>query len=1439
MAEDDLRTLIEEALLDLDPELNISAGSPAQIKVVDRIMTYVGEDPFDTDISTFISTRLAQEYPHLSEENAAAITDLLVGPYRTLYEPITREINVMKQRQSIRDINIHTEDSLEAILSNIFMEREEGDYARGTVRTFYSSPQYVAATSDVRFFDGGGHNFFPNGDQFISQKTMLFNKIGDEYYFDVMLVASEQGEDYEVAPDKIKYVEGIPGVKRVTNRFKFQGGSDRETNELFLTRAQNYPTEAALNARRGILYVIQENFPNVDQIEVVGYGDADMQRDKLTGMGYGPIAASALGGGLSFPVEDGDYDGLTDLIRTATINYPAVIGVSGPISNRATLVVAYQDSLANWYVVEHEIIEVLDVDLVRIDTKLDISQVNGVLLRFHSVCISDIPGGFAFPDQNEVPDGVHIGGAIDIYIKDKSPAEESVDMGIASDETYVVITEDAEIVAGQRAVILKDVDDIRTTVHENTVDGAYSDGVSNWFILKDIAAGSPPFYRIPQDLEPGDIIYVPTLNEYYTITSLDSSAYATPGQGLKAVVNGIPAGGGPLAGRPYVIYKYSGAIKKGMVVQLTSGEPGTYRIFRGVGWSDVATHLEAGIYLLTSYEFTVSSTGVGARVYDDVEINLTEPKTIKEVDTDLSTIIGSTTVTSTSGHDFLALGVVKDDILRILEGPNAGDYTVEAVAGAGWSSLIVDSGMGFTVGSQSYQVFTLNDALDTPLLNVTSMELLNASLQPEGIEIPIGQPLAAITGDFTNMSRGIRYDPEDVVVGCFGRDQGTAVPAYTLAGKLLNLKFTYPNPADLFGYADVTTTIEFAFGAGPFNDAQDVVDEINTNLSGLGIQFAVDIRGHVALRTTGDVLIEVLANSVGPGSDAAAEIGWVEDKTKSNGIVVPTDPRLAGVNSASDYCYIQAGPNGGGLHKIDSFDSYGTDFVVYLDPRSTFLKPNNEDDVLLGFLSTGNIRFYFRDPTYFEVNQNTVFTVTDTNGVSKSYIPDPTLGTLVFPYGDETKAVIASIVIAPDKLIQIVDYDGLNELTETRRDDDDAGLTISGDIADVTFRRLWFDIDLGAGPLAWTSPALMRMAVGDSVYKDIDLDNLPAGATIDELIDEINGQFPEVASSIDIAGRRYLVLDSEHEIKINANGNFLAAIGDPLSDATRTTNRCDSYGTYRVLTMQGDDTIWIEELTGILTVELDVVDPAFPAATEDPLAQITLSRPGMQRLCTTAMNDQIESGYYYADMEFVSWGVGDQFNVGPDLYGDLTGYKCWGYTLKNTNEALAFSTEEEIYTVITSQILELDVDCSPVYERLIAGKNVRVNYLRSPTTEDVHTFITADTERVVNASVVAKHLLPTYLTGIINYTGQMEETKALTNITDMVEGLSPDDRLEISDVSALLTNLGASYIQTPVVLAAFVQNMDRTMYVRFIEDTSDLGDLSTYFVDVIALNRLS
>ena len=57
-------------------------------------------------------------------------------------------------------------------------------------------------------------------------------------------------------------------------------------------------------------------------------------------------------------------------------------------------------------------------------------------------------------------------------------------------------------------------------------------------------------------------------------------------------------------------------------------------------------------------------------------IDLADPKQTRIEGNDLSKIQATALVTTAGGVDFDVLGVAKDDVLRILEGPDAGDYTL-------------------------------------------------------------------------------------------------------------------------------------------------------------------------------------------------------------------------------------------------------------------------------------------------------------------------------------------------------------------------------------------------------------------------------------------------------------------------------------------------------------------------------------------------------------------------------------------------------------------------------------------------------------------------------------------------------------------------------------------------------------------------------------------
>ena len=300
MASTDLEAFIEERLRAYDPNIDLSSGSAAQNEVVQPILRRIGPDPFTMELEKFIGTRLVQEFPEISTDDGDAIMDTLVKPARLLLEPLVQENKRVRDNLSFRDPQTLTLTEAEALGANYFAARDNGAFARVTVRLYYTAPQNSVVTPGNYCYTGAGLRFLPTAIQTISANQMLFNKEGSYYYFDVATIADVPGDAYNVEPQAITGVYGVAAAVRVTNKLRATGGLPEETAPVYVDRIEQDLTERSLVTLRGILAAVRKYFPGITRTAVVGFNDPEMQRDVLQGEGIGPILAF---GNQGFPVD--------------------------------------------------------------------------------------------------------------------------------------------------------------------------------------------------------------------------------------------------------------------------------------------------------------------------------------------------------------------------------------------------------------------------------------------------------------------------------------------------------------------------------------------------------------------------------------------------------------------------------------------------------------------------------------------------------------------------------------------------------------------------------------------------------------------------------------------------------------------------------------------------------------------------------------------------------------------------------------------------------------------------------------------------------------------------------------------------------------------------------------------------------------------------------
>jgi hypothetical protein len=239
-----------------------------------------------------------------------------------------------------------------------------------------------------------------------------------------------------------------------------------------------------------------------------------------------------------------------------------------------------------------------------------------------------------------------------------------------------------------------------------------------------------------------------------------------------------------------------------------------------------------------------------------------------------------------------------------------------------------------------------------------------------------------------------------------------------------------------------------------------------------------------------------------------------------------------------------------------------------------------------------------------------------------------------------------------------------------------------------------------------------------------------------------------------------------------------------------------------------------------------------------PNQQFKVLRPGTQRCGSTQMATQkADAALYYVDIELVSEGTGDLWNIEAGLKMEARGYDADGYWLTTSNPNLTFSAAEPVHLHLSRSIQEIGTDDDPENATQLTSQNLQVTYERSNLTASVGNFITAETERVICQSPLARHLIPYFVRTDIFYSGGATTDQIGTDLSALIRGLRQDEFLEVSAIEKLLSDRGATSITNPINLVAIVHTFDRQITVERSQDRLSTGRLAAFLPDGITLTR--
>jgi hypothetical protein len=1475
MALADLQAFLVQTLTNFDPTIDTTPGSPADVQVIQPVLQRLGTDPYTVDIGLFIQTTLNQQFPDMPTKEGDAITDLLIKAGIVLWNPLVRENTRIANSLSFANPDTLTSDEAQALGANLFAPIETGKFATGVARIYFASPQSIGVTPANFCTSQEGFHFFPTQSQSIRVDEMLLNLEGTLYYFDINLIAEAAGDQYNIAIDDLVTIANVASATRITNKVAFSNGLPAETVIDYVSRIEQALTERSLVTARGIIFQVQSTLTEVTSCFPIGFNDPEMKRDIITGGGLGPILA---GGNLMSTTSDGANAILTRRVVSADpgVDFTQLIGPTGTAPTGFVLTVFNAYPVASLPTVRDlTVLTVIDPHTLDLAEQV-LSYVNlpenfQWTLRMNSLTLSGIPGGILFPNTPygtiTMPSGeIHIGGCTDVYVAgaafdaevltlnnivDDDPVLEGVSLdanlsGDAYPNTSYVQLLDYVLAPGSGANY--SVGDPTYTALENAEANGLSIQILDppnagaYRILSVTqAAGVSPILLITPPIQQvtgayrwriSDDIFIDLLNPKQTKVS-GSDLSTVLGQAIVTTASGTD----------FADY----GVAEGDILQLLNG---------GLVMANYTVQsVQPPFYneLIVDRPMAASVNDVSYIIYTpNADGGMTMPFVrINQIDLlDTSGQPVGTTIPyakpvdcQTNGFASIGSGIkadVSDGILGLVSIPFA-----EVGVTKGSADITAPSLYGLT-GTLASTTLILNvngaGAVTLDLLGLTNAAneaALLSSIQstwPALSVIVLGDNLVLHSSGGIVVGAGTANIPLGLTVG-----SGTVpTPALDLNGLTLNL--TTAGGTEL---VTVTFTSTLLTPDGVAEQINAAVAAVTTpSIVRSAVSLGADVNNNanrIGLLPVFPGLMITSGTALLPLFGHAAGIFTTRDITSST---VQAAGGWAALRPALDASYDVAQALDGtqlGFFQLsayvvgDTFDPVpNTPFNnTAFDPLRTLhdFNPEVGRHIQVGARSLGTVVLYFIDPTSFEVDGDSFFTFTGSDGSVLNYFPDPTqkyqtipaqpsgtkpldgttgLGTFLFE-SLSTNFVTQGVQYGDELVIDFTAITGTVNLTDPVSNLNTKTLTLSlGGGPDKTV--IFINDSSAIAPTDVT-----RAGVATQINNAVGLTIVSLNASNQLVFNPTSSLIIRGAVGVTTSGPgpANLILGFSNVVGIDQN-----------NDAT-------DEGTYTVIGIAPDGNVNQLQVMGN-PGETDF--PSNPGGISGE--QFSIVRPGVQRIVSTTMATNVaDGGLYSFEVQLVSQGTGSQYNIGANIQLTVDGYSSDGYYLTTDDPNLSFSPVERPKLILSTSILAPGVSDNPSNATFLAGQNLQINYDQSSTVQDTNNFITADTERVICASPLARHLTPYFVRLTLVYFGGSTADLVTSDIEAFIAAIAPNGQLNVSDIENICANRNATSVQNPIDLIAIIHNIDRSLSTERSQNFLNTGRLAAFFSDVLQVSR--
>lgn len=237
---------------------------------------------FELPIEKFLVTKTQEHFPEFDLRQGTAFRDMVIKPNIMFLQPYRDQANILKRNMSLQNYELMIDEEMDALVSNVFVDRRGGLKSTGTARAYFDEAKAVSFTTDAEFRTADGLIFNPVETVTFLPEEVALNIDGLYFFVDVQVEAEAEGEEYNIDEHSLVFVNSAPeGIIKVDNVSSFASGVDIEDNATLKQRTEYSIAVRDLVIKKSIQAVILEAFESVRELVPIGYGDPEMDRDVI------------------------------------------------------------------------------------------------------------------------------------------------------------------------------------------------------------------------------------------------------------------------------------------------------------------------------------------------------------------------------------------------------------------------------------------------------------------------------------------------------------------------------------------------------------------------------------------------------------------------------------------------------------------------------------------------------------------------------------------------------------------------------------------------------------------------------------------------------------------------------------------------------------------------------------------------------------------------------------------------------------------------------------------------------------------------------------------------------------------------------------------------------------------------------------------------------